>query len=1033
LLGRRAKNPNKFGIPMYLPRKLPKTRYENRRKQLTQPSSFQQTIIRLQQFWAEHGCLIWQPYSEKVGAGTMNPATVLRVLGPEPWNVGYVEPSYRPDDGRYGDNPNRMQMHTQFQVILKPDPGNPQELYLESLYALGINRAEHDIRFVEDNWESPALGAWGLGWEVWLDGLEITQFTYFQQAGGFPLDPVSVEITYGLERIVMFLQNSASVWEIDWDGAHTYGDVLLQPEIEHCRYDFELADVERLAQMYDLFEAEAQSCLEAGLVTPAHDYILRCSHAFNLLDTRGAIGVTERATYFRRMRDLSRQVAVAYAEQRQRMEYPWLEEEQGSKGAEVQRSSIPPLKEPAPLLLEIGTEELPASDLDAALSQLYQAVPALLADLRLAHGEIRVLGTPRRLVVYVESLAPTQADIEEIVKGPPASRAFDSLGKPTKAAEGFARSKGVAVSELEVREINGGQYVVAIVRQTGRSASEVLSEALPSLIASLRFEKSMRWNSSNKPFSRPIRWLLALYNSQVVPFSYANIEAQNSTRGLRFVEPPVITVNTPAAYFAALEEQGIILDPAERRAAIGEQAQALAQSVNGRIPDDPALLDEVTNLVEQPTPLLGRFEEEYLKLPADVLVAVMKKHQRYFPVVDKEGNLLPYFVVVRNGGSEHVDVVRHGNEEVIRARFADADYFYREDAKKSLQEFLPRLGTLTFQEQLGSMLDKTGRLEQLVPQLAEMVGLSGQETETAQRAAHLCKADLATKMVVEMTSLQGVMGREYALKSGESSAVAKAIFEHYLPRFAGDAAPQGRAGLVVGMANRLDSLAGLFAVGLAPTGSSDPYHLRRDALGLVQNLLAHHLPFSVRDGLAAAARLLPVEVSEETMAAALDFVVERLRAALREQGFRFDVVDSVLAARGDDPFRAHQAVEELSRWVTRTDWPRILDNYARCVRITRDLPERLPLAPARFAQPAEEELYAAYQEARAKVTPESTVDELLTAFLPLVDVIDGYFAKESGVMVMAEEQELRENRLAQLQHIGALAEGIADLSRLEGF
>jgi len=1001
---------------------------------LTKPLSFQQVIIRLQQFWAEHGCLIWQPYSEKVGAGTMNPATVLRVLGPEPWNVAYVEPSYRPDDGRFGDNPNRMQMHTQFQVILKPDPGNPQELYLESLYAIGIRREQHDVRFVEDNWESPALGAWGLGWEVWLDGLEITQFTYFQQAGGLPLDPVSVEITYGLERIVMFLQNNASVWEIDWDGQHTYGDVFLQPEIEHCHYDFELADVERLTQMYDLFEQEARSCLDAGLVTPAHDYILRCSHTFNLLDTRGAIGVTERATYFRRMRDLSRQVAQAYTEQRQRMEYPWLEEKQGSKGAEGQRSSLLPLKEPASLLLEIGTEELPAGDLDDALAQLSELVPARLAAARLDYETLRVLGTPRRLTVIVEGLAPRQRLVEELVKGPPARVAFDAAGQPTRAAQGFAHKQGVSVDELQVREIDGGEYVVAVRREQGQPAAEVLVTLLPDLIAGLRFGKSMRWNESGVAFSRPVRWLVALLGDAVISFEYAGVVSGRVSRGPRPAGSSEFEIARADDYLPSLAQHHIVADPEERRAIIATQATELAASVNGRIPDDPALLDEVTNLVEQPTPLLGHFEEEYLKLPADVLVAVMKKHQRYFPVVDKgTATLRPYFVVVRNGGDEHLDVVRHGNEEVIRARFADADYFYRADAARPLEQFLPRLATLTFQEQLGSMLDKTHRLEQLVPQLAEMVGLSAQETETAQRAAHLCKADLATKMVVEMTSLQGVMGREYALKSGEDPAVAEAIMEHYLPRSAADALARTRPGLVVGIANRLDSLAGLFAVGLAPTGSSDPYHLRRDALGLAQNLIAHHIPFSVRDGLTTAARLLPVEVSEEALAAALNFCVERLRGMLREQGFRYDVVDGVLAARGDDPFRARQAVEELSRWVARDGWPRILDNYARCVRITRDLEEQFPLAPAHFAQPAEKELYAAYQEARAQVTPQSTVDEFLTAFLPLVDVIDRYFAKESGVLVMAEEKELRENRLAQLQHIGALAEGIVDLSRLEGF
>ncbi len=274
------------------------------------------------------GCLIWQPYSEKVGAGTGNPATVLRVLGPEPWNVAYAEPSYRADDGRYAENPNRMQMHTQYQVILKPAPANSQELYLGSLEAIGIDRNRHDIRFVEDNWESPALGAWGLGWEVWLDGLEITQYTYFQQAGGLPLDPIPVEYTYGLERIVMYLQGVKEVWQIDWDGKRTYGDVLKRPEIEHCTYDFEVADVGRLKLMYDLFEAEAKNAMAHRLVIPAHDYVLRCSHTFNLLDARGAIGVTERAAFFARMRDLARQVSVAYVEQRQHEEFPWLEDGQ---------------------------------------------------------------------------------------------------------------------------------------------------------------------------------------------------------------------------------------------------------------------------------------------------------------------------------------------------------------------------------------------------------------------------------------------------------------------------------------------------------------------------------------------------------------------------------------------------------------------------------------------------------------------------------------------------------------------------------
>jgi glycyl-tRNA synthetase len=298
---------------------------------LKQLPTFQSMILALEKFWADRGAVIWQPYYSQVGAGTMNPATFLRVLGPEPWNVAYVEPSIRPDDGRYAENPNRFQQHYQYQVILKPDPGNPQEIYLESLAALGLNAREHDIRFVEDNWESPALGAWGLGWEVWADGQEITQFTYFQQAGGLPTDPVSVELTYGLERILIALRNSSrGIWDEPWTESITYGDVLRQGEWEHSKYYFEIASVERLREMFALFEAESKAALENGLVLPAYDYLLKCSHSFNVLDTRGAIGVTERQASFGRMRALARQVSEAYLAQRQRLEYPLLKDEGGT-------------------------------------------------------------------------------------------------------------------------------------------------------------------------------------------------------------------------------------------------------------------------------------------------------------------------------------------------------------------------------------------------------------------------------------------------------------------------------------------------------------------------------------------------------------------------------------------------------------------------------------------------------------------------------------------------------------------------------
>ena len=1003
---------------------------------MPKPLSFQQVILRFQEFWAEHGCVIWQPYSEKVGAGTGNPATSLRVLGPEPWNVCYVEPSYRPDDGRYAENPNRMQMHTQLQVILKPDPGNPQELYLQSLEAVGIDRRQHDIRFVEDNWESPALGAWGLGWEVWCDGLEITQFTYFQQAGGLPLDPVAVELTYGLERIVMFLQDKRSVWEIEWGGGRTYGDVYRTPEVEHCVYDFEAADVERLTEMYKLYEAEARACLshEPPLVLPAHDYVLRCSHTFNVLDSRGAIGVTERAGYFAKMRDLSRQVASAYLEQRQREEYPFLDSRQVESRQADKSRSLPTLSTDtlSTCLLEVGVEELPAGDLTAALKQLQGLTPKLLKDARLDHAAIEVHGTPRRLVVLVHGLAPRQRSLEQVVKGPAAKIAFDAAGAPTKAAEGFARGHKVPVASLQVRKLEGGDYVVAIKREEGRSTREVLGLLLPDLIAALKFEKAMRWNSTNVAFSRPIRWLVALLGEHVIPFEYASVATGKTTRGTRAEGSPELQVANADAYADLVRSHGIVLDMDERRATIKAQMDKLAASADGVVPDDPGLLDEVTNLVEQPTALLGNFEPEYLSIPRDVLITVMRKHQRYFPVLNRAGNALQaHFIAVRNGPQENLNLVAHSNEGVLRARFADAAYFVHHDVQRKLEEYLPRLGTLTFQKKLGSVLDKIHRIEKLTPRIAALLKLSEQEAQVASRAAHLCKADLATQMVIDITSLQGVMGREYALRQGEHPEVAEAIFEHYLPRHADDQLPQSLPSVVVSLADKLDSLLGLIAVDLMPTGSSDPFALRRAALGIVLVLIEKKISISLHNLLQTTAQFQPVLINDEIIAQAYEFIVERLRVFFGlGKGYSYDLANAALSARGDDPYRASETVEQLVELKKTANWNEVLSNFARCVRITREIKELFPLDVSRDPDASTQALYQVYQSTAARIGPQNSVDEFFTAFMPMVPIISQFFV---DVLVMADDPAVRETRLALLQRIAMLPQGIVDLSKVEGF
>jgi glycyl-tRNA synthetase len=999
-------------------------------------SSFQEIILKLQEFWASKGCLITQPYYTQVGAGTMNPNTFLRVLGPEPWNVAYVEPSVRPDDGRYGENPNRFQLHTQFQVILKPDPGNPQELYLESLQTLGIDPRQHDIRFVEDNWEQPAISAWGLGWEVWLDGQEITQFTYFQQMGGVTLNPVSVELTYGLERILIALNNAKAIWNEEYGAGVTYGEMRRQEEFEHSKYYYEIADVERARKMYDLFTAEADACLAQGLIVPAHDYVLKSSHTFNILDARGAISVAERQAFFRRMRELARKVAESYEQQRKELEYPLLKEPGSGKSvnSELGKTNLPitnlPIPNlPTPFLLEIGVEELPAGDVDVAWEQLNKRVPTFLDELHLEHGLVRVFATPRRLVVSIDSVAPNQPDREELVKGPPADKAFDKDGIALSAAMGFAKKNSVNTKDLEIRQEGGGRYVFAVVKQKGRPTPEVLAEALPRLVESIKFEKSMRWNESGVFFSRPIRWYVALLGDVVIPFEYAGVVSGNVTRGLRPYSSPEITIPAADQYFDKIREAGILLDKEERKASIVEQVSQAASLVGGEAIMEEGLLNEVTNLVEMPTALMGGFDQEYLSLPQDVLISVMKKHQRYFPVrrggTQHAGSLLPHFIAVRNGDDVYIDIVREGNEHVLGARFADANFFVREDVKQPTEAYRPKLSGLTFHTKLGSMLDKSDRISKLVNDIIPMLKLENDEAIFARRAAHLAKADLVTQMVTEMTSLQGIIGKEYALRSGEQKDVAEAIGEQYQP------VPKSRAGLTVALADRLDSLVGLFAAGAAPTGAKDPFGLRRAAIGIVQPLIEHDVDFDLKNAVTKSAQAQPVETGDETQKQISDFITGRLRVVLNEMGYRYDVVDAVLAEQSTNPAAAARAVKQLQKWVERDDWSTILPGYARTVRIIRsasgtNIPSSVD--PQFFVEAEEKKLYEAFQE-NVKARP-STVDEFLNIVVKLIPSINAFFDK---VLVMADDERIRQNRLALVGQIAGLSRGLADLSKLEGF
>lgn len=672
--------------------------------------------------------------------------------------------------------------------------------------------------------------------------------------------------------------------------------------------------------------------------------------------------------------------------------------------------------------------------MEATLSQLKKITEEKLAEERLVFKEVSTYGTPRRLALYVTGLEEKQEDLVEEVKGPSQRVAFDEEGRPTKAAKGFARSQGVAVEELVVKETRGGAYVYAIKKKEGIPTIQVLPSLLPQLIRGLSFPKPMRWGNGEMRFARPIRWLVALYGEEVVGFSLAGLVADRLTRGHRFLCPEPIVLKQPADYFSELEKGFVIVDQNRRRQMIWEQVQNLAEEIGGRVEPDEELLEEVTYLVEYPTALVGSFAEEYLQLPEEVLITPMREHQRYFPVRDREGRLLNRFITVRNGTSDHLEIVREGNEKVLRARLADAKFFYQEDLKYRLADKVEKLKEIVFQERLGTVWDKVERLKPLTRYLITVLGMDAGLIPAAERAAYLCKADLVTNMVYEFPELQGIMGYYYARHDGEEDRVSMAIREHYLPRFAGDVLPQSPLGMVLSIADRIDSIVGCFAVGIQPTGSQDPYALRRQALGICNIILERGLEFSLHQLIRQAYGLYrdktELEFSEaEVVEQVGSFFRQRLENILEEKGIRYDVVKAVVSAQWDDLYDAYLRAVAVQEFRQDPGFEELLTAFNRAGNLAGKA-EVGSVNPELFEEKVEMELYDAFARVKERGEPllnGRSYAAALKEIASLREPIDNFF---NGVMVMVEDARLRNNRLALLKQITDYILRIADLSQI---
>ena len=688
------------------------------------------------------------------------------------------------------------------------------------------------------------------------------------------------------------------------------------------------------------------------------------------------------------------------------------------------------------LAFEIGTEEIPAFDLHRATAQLARLVPDALDAVRIPHGEVAVHTTPRRLVAIVEDVAESTEALEETFRGPSAKIAFDAEGNPTKAAVGFARGKGVDVGALEVREEKGVEYVFATRRVEARDAAELLPEVLEGVIAGIAWPKSCRWGSTSEYFSRPVRWIVAMLDERVVPVRFAGLEAGNLTRGHRFLSPGPHEVPTASALLDVLEGAHVVTSEQARERAIREGVARIEEECGARAELPEKTLLEVVNLCEQPTVLAGAFDEEFLQVPEEIIVDAMLMHQRYFPLYDEGGKLTNRFIVVSNGDPACAATIADGNERVVRARLSDAKFFYEEDLKRPLEAYVERLDEVVFQESLGTMRAKAERITALARHLAADAGLSAADAAVAERAAHLAKADLVTSAVVEFTSVQGVMGSYYAAACGEGDKVACAIADHYRPRFAGDALPASAAGRIVAMADKLDTICGLIAAGQGPTGSSDPFALRRSALGILSMLLDEGLPLRV--GLvraidAALASYAAQGVAFDAQAVreeVADFFIARAKVLLRDEGRAPDTIDAVLAAGVREPVEFASRVRALD--AAREGDPDAFADLATAFARANNLRDASLGAEVDegLLSEVERALSCAVAQAESRVGSALAADDYPSALAELAGLrkpVDAFF---EGVMVMDEDRALRENRLRLLNRFVAVFEGVADFGKM---
>lgn len=682
------------------------------------------------------------------------------------------------------------------------------------------------------------------------------------------------------------------------------------------------------------------------------------------------------------------------------------------------------------LLLEIGLEELPARFVTDSMNQLADKVKNWLEDRKISYRELIAFSTPRRLTVQVLDVEEAQEDVHLEAKGPTKKLALNENGEWTKAAIGFSRGQGMSVEDIYFKEISGVEYAHVKKFVEGKETKTLLPE-LKEIIVHLTFPKNMRWANNDLRYIRPIKWIVALFGQEIIPFQITKVETDNWSLGHRFLGDKIQLMN-PAHYEQAMLEQYVMVDPVKRKNTIMEQLKKLETENEWNIPVDEDLLEEVNNLVEYPTALFGKFEEEYLELPEEVLVTSMKEHQRYFPVKSKNDTLLPYFVTVRNGGTDHLDNVAKGNEKVLRARLSDADFFYREDQKMEIQHYLNKLQSIVYHEDIGTLSEKVGRVRRLTNVLAEKLAFPKEEKQAVDRAAEICKFDLVTNMVYEFPELQGFMGEKYALQKGESKEVALAVNEHYMPRNADDTTPTSNIGAALSVAEKMDTIASFFAIGMIPSGSQDPYALRRQATGIVQILLQKEWSIQLEEVIDESLQQLQTDGilkkdKEEIEKELISFFKLRLKYVLQEKGTRYDLIEAILGNNIGNVNSLIQRAKVLDSRKGSPDFKENIEALSRVLNIASKAQTIGEINEVLFENEYEQKLYEKYQGLTSLLDKSMTEEDYFDLLVSMKTEINQYF---DHTMIMAKDEAIRQNRLSMMTKLSELIKKFANVNEI---